>query len=544
MKEIATYGWDVVYATNYKIINKYIDKNKHYPQKFSASKKIITSLFKISGEWTNWSLKKGGTGKNILIECIVSSGGLYDEKDTLIGSLEGSSITIQITLQKKIDTSKTIEDPSSLNNGVPWILQVNDKSIDMSNAVIIVESHYTNIVEGMKEVLDLLFLSYFNENIKEFDYIFSIVMLDLDSINEDLQWIKPTAFSYAVAHTKSDESSDIFSCLNLIDSNKNIGDRQQSIDNRISHFFTNNVDALVIFSKEIYTKYFLLPAAVNFISGSKEDDFEISEYGLSVYNKKELIWGEFVIGSKTENEVIKPLIPANGLNINLQQDRIHININGATFRPKKGHVTSTININQSLTFEMVRNDKNELIFIPDLKNINDININITNKVDKGIIITDIILGVITIMASLVYGVAAWRDISLIAKIGQETETGYELISLSRTFAGVEEAELAEMMWDTVDIGTNPVYRPTSIPIKNSLSVAQSISSTFVEGEVSSANLVRAAFSELYDDLESLNSFASNYTGTSALSGLKASEVQTAQFADSLVIGISLDDTLK
>ncbi|WP_119711193.1 TULIP family P47-like protein [Arsenophonus endosymbiont of Aleurodicus floccissimus] len=63
MSEITTYGWDVVYAMQYNMINKSIQANHSYPKQFLAKIKIVGNLYIISGSWANWALKNGGSGK-------------------------------------------------------------------------------------------------------------------------------------------------------------------------------------------------------------------------------------------------------------------------------------------------------------------------------------------------------------------------------------------------------------------------------------------------------------------------------------------------
>ncbi|MDE9553221.1 TULIP family P47-like protein [Xenorhabdus bovienii] len=541
MSALTTYGWDVIYVTNYNIINKTIQEKHSYPYKFSEEIKFADNSYSIIGHWLSWSLKEGGSGKNIWLDCLVSSGNLFNENKEIICSLEDTRLTIQIDLAKFQNDSQKIVDPTSVNSGSAWILRVNDQNTKTSKPVIILDSEYKNILEEDQIIINQLFEIYFDKNIKDFEHIFSIIMLDLEAKNKDLQWIKPTAFSYAVGNAKNEKSHDLFGFLNLVDGKKTIGDLQQSLDIRANQYITDEVNALIIISKEMYTKYFLIPAAMNLIKGSNYDDFEISQQGLSIYNKKPLVWGDFIIGSEENHEIVSPLIPARGFFINLQEENININIQGATFRPKKGYVTSTININQSMNFETIRKGKNEFIFIPDLNNIQKTNINITNKVDKGVLIAEIIGGVIVMMSSVLVGVAAWRDVTILQGVSAATQTETELITFSSNLSEIDTRAYYQLVWDTADLMDNYQPVPVSLPLFNSLSVGQSIVSNFSLENVEVADLVKASLDKQYDTLSTFEKFTYNFTGTSTWPGTKVSEICSATLADCLVIGVKLDD---
>ncbi|WP_182853065.1 TULIP family P47-like protein [Arsenophonus endosymbiont of Aleurodicus floccissimus] len=285
-------------------------------------------------------------------------------------------------------------------------------------------SKYRNISAEDSAIINQLFDNYFNNNIQQFDQIFTIVMLELEAKDRGLQWIKPAAFSYAVGHVPDEKLPDLFGCLNQIDGKTSIDHLQQSSDVIASHYFSSEVNGLIIVSKEIYTKHFLLSAALNLLKGSKAEDFAISEQGLSIHNKVPLSWGNFVIGSEANPETFAPLIPANGLQINLQGENINLNVSGATFRPKSGGVTTAININQSMGFETGRKNAHEIIFIPDLNNIKQTSINISNKVDKGTIIGEIIGGILILIASIIAGISTWRDLRIIRYVVAASENGY------------------------------------------------------------------------------------------------------------------------
>ncbi|HGJ5859706.1 MAG TPA: TULIP family P47-like protein [Arsenophonus nasoniae] len=539
MREIATYGWDVIYAMQYDMINQSIQADHRYPKQFSAEKKIVGSLYSISGSWASWTLKNGGSGKNIWLECFVSAGSLFNENNEVIYDLTATRLTIQVNLAKFHDQTKSIKDSSSVNEGKAWLLRVNSQATENSKAVVILASEYRNIPAEDSAIIDQLFDNYFNNNIQQFDQIFTIVMLELEAKDKDLQWIKPSAFSYAVQSVPVGKSDDLFGCLNRIDGKTAIEHLQQSLDARIGNYFSNHVNGLIIVSKEIYTKHFLLPAALNLLKGSKAEDFAISEQGLSIHNKVPLTWGNFVIGSEESPETVAPLIPANGLQINLQGENINLNVSGATFRPKSGGVTTTININQSMGFTTVRKNANEVIFIPDLNNIKQANINISNKVDKGSIIGQIIGGVLILMASIVAGVATWRDYSIVTAISGGTRISGETIAYTYKISGAVPKEFYRIAFVTADSMDNHKIIPVSLPWFNFLAVGQSVVANFTRAAVSATDLVKASLNKEYVAISTFEQFVHNFTNTHSLSNSKIAKIESAQFADSLVIGVKL-----
>ncbi|HGJ5859702.1 MAG TPA: TULIP family P47-like protein [Arsenophonus nasoniae] len=540
MHEIATYGWDVIYAMQYDMINQSIQANHRYPKQFSAEKKIVGSLYRISGSWASWALKNGGSGKNIWLECFVSEGSFFNNNNEVIHDLAATRLTIQVNLAKFHDQTKRIKDTTSVNEGKAWVLKVNSQATENSKAVVILASEYRNIPAEDSAVIDQLFDNYFNDNIQQFDQIFTIVMLELEAKDKDLQWIKPSAFSYAVQPMIKGKSDDLFGCLNRIDGKTAIEHLQQSLDARIGNYFSNDVNGLIIVSKEIYTKHFLLPAALNLLKGSKAEDFAISAQGLSIHNKVPLTWGDFVVGSEQNPETVAPLIPAYGLQINLQGENINLNVSGATFRPKSGGITTTININQSMGFATVRKNPNEIIFIPDLNNIKQTSINISNKVDKGTIIGEIIAGVLILITSIVAGVAAWRDLRTIRDVAAAIELGEEMVIFNRELSEINLLS-EESIWSTATVMDNGEMLPVSLPMYNFLAVGQSVVANFSLEAVTATDLVKAAFSKEYAGISTFEQFVHNFTSTNSLPKSKIAKIDSAKFADSLVIGVKLTD---
>lgn len=74
--------------------------------------------------------------------------------------------------------------------------------------------------------------------------------------------------------------------------------------------------ALVV-SKAMFVKHILLKAAVSIINDASENDFTISETGLSLTNNREMLWQDF---EADDGKYISPVLPKESLILTLLPD--------------------------------------------------------------------------------------------------------------------------------------------------------------------------------------------------------------------------------
>ena len=183
-------------------------------------------------------------------------------------------------------------------------LQVLAKEVSKTQPAVIIITIANNPSSGIPAaVLPQLLSLWFNENIGEFNHVFS--SLDLApqiSASDKYSWDKPTATSYAVVDQGSLESS-IFGVLTM--NQENIpGDNHEVSPYAIpTGTDANGADAGFLISGPDFVKYMMLGGAQLIFDGSQPTDFQITNDHLTVSNTKELVWGKFMMDNKKQGSV-------------------------------------------------------------------------------------------------------------------------------------------------------------------------------------------------------------------------------------------------
>ncbi|WP_323117741.1 TULIP family P47-like protein [Burkholderia alba] len=375
-----TYGWDSVFAIYFDGANAAIKAS--WSTIDNNAKHIVQSAddddsYKIDATFGPWQLTPGGDGKNVRMQCPITSGTYFTKEknyplagvdvfievgmewipnpdqfafvmsgntliDTIRASLDGNQIPSQLKDEfsnkgKKLSDKSTAQLIKKNKNGkgVEWIISddhinfylfyqedkekskdefinvyqyekswevnlkiIQDEIIDGEPAILIFNITH-NPTEGIAAtVLPELFSIWFNKNVGEFNHVFSSLNLDpIISKSPQFSWLSPIEASYAVIDNGPTDSS-IFSVLSMTTQNISAASHQVS-----PNAIPSGADAGFLISSRLFVKNMLLVGARALFKGSKDDDFLITNDGLTVINDKDLLLGKFEMDEKKQGTI-------------------------------------------------------------------------------------------------------------------------------------------------------------------------------------------------------------------------------------------------
>ena len=152
------------------------------------------------------------------MECLVKSGTVIHGEQGY--SLDNSRLIIQVNLK-----DVAAEDPvnsSIAPGGYPRTLVVDPEAHSSNDpAVAVLSGQYPADVTGLlRSALNQVFANYFNSHIQDFNHTFAVMDLSTVANKDSFQWIRPTAFQYAVA-SPEDATLDnsAFGLIAMVDGN-------------------------------------------------------------------------------------------------------------------------------------------------------------------------------------------------------------------------------------------------------------------------------------------------------------------------------------
>lgn len=152
-------------------------------------------------------------------------------------------------------------------------------------------------------VLNALLSEWFNSNIIYFNFIFSVIDLTPQfHKSPGYTWIDPTSTSYAVTDLQS-MSSSMMGVLTMVQNNIPGDNHQVSINAIPTGEDANGADVGILISGQNFIKNMLLVGAKNLFYEASDDDFTLSNDGLSIRNVKKLTYGFFKKGDDPDGVV-------------------------------------------------------------------------------------------------------------------------------------------------------------------------------------------------------------------------------------------------
>lgn len=544
MTDISTNNWDVVSITDLETLNKIINSTQDgmpRPDKFDGQDKdsddgITVSM---SGSWGDWAVTSDAGGAKVNIRCDITEGIFVFNgisRDINAGG-QPSYVDIELSLAGQPASADDYVRPGDIITDSTRCYQLMaDPASPVFVADIVCTNADINDHSIRKGFLKTLMSEWFNGHVSEIKQIFSVVLLGLEAGNTDFQWLYPSAYSYA-ASSSIDKNSVGFGVLTLVDGKTDTGSLSQDIDiAALDLVKPYGANLALIISKTMFVKHMLMKAAVSIVKDSTEADFVISETGLSLSNKKEMVWQDFDDGN---GSTISPVLPANSFILDLQSDFIHLSIIGAHYRPN-GMCTVTMGVEQNFRYKVEKNASGEPVFVPDEKGLGTAAVNCTVKPDNWVNVMSIVLGVIAGLAAVIaggVGVAAWVASRAAATVA--TDVASEIVTFSIVDIDAVGEETATTIEEISEAAGAVVAGETAPPtLMNAVKVFGAIAA--ITGVPAAAlAITEAVWQGKYDDMPSFHDFARSVTGTSVWPGIAHTELKSATLADSFVIGLEM-----
>lgn len=543
---VSTFGWDTAYVASFPVVNKAIMKQKSFPTTFHY---VDATGITIDGTWASWQLSPGGAGQDVQLVCVAASG--TASGDGQHGDLAGASVVIQVNL-KTVAASDRINDPTAkkgTGNSHALLVDTSGKGVDP--AVSLLSSNYPKVSSVLlKDVLDSVVKNYFNANIAQFNHVFAVMNLNEEADKDGFQWLKPTAFQYAVA-SPEDGSLDnsAFGLVTMVQGHPVQPFMQQAVDVRALTQLPKGANAAFVISETMVAQNMLLRGAISTIQGSTAADFGFSSDGVSVTNVNELVWGHF----QTKHGIIVPKIAKNNFTLRADDTYIYLEITDAEYVPSAG-VTVHMNLTQKFTYSTVKADNGNYVFIPDIKGLGNPTVTSTVSLSKGLQILEIVAGVVAAVAGILcaasaIGSAVAAAASVTADAAEETATiimdAEEIASALEENAG-ELADEIDSGADSADEGVADPANPTLLQRCGILTSTQFRLAVGMIGAVAGTTaggigLAKAVTAMEYDKLPAFDDFAANCIGASVWPGLSDYKLLGASFRTSLVLALAMDE---
>lgn len=478
------------------------------------------------------------------LECLVGTGkasGYGPDSD-----LAGTSVVIQVNL-KAVAADDPVNDPTAKDQGTSHALKVDTSGKGMDPAVSIISTTFPaddKINPLMKDVLPTIIKNYFNDNIGEFNHVFSVMNINEIADKDGFQWLKPAAFQYAVASPENATvDNSAFGVIAMVQGDSIGSDMQQAVDVRALASLPSGANSAFVISEHMVAKNMLLRSAVAVIQGSTAADFAFSTDGKSVYNVNDVVWGNF---QTAKNGVISPKITANNFTMRADDTYIYVEIANAEYETSPG-VTVHMNLTQQFTYSAVKAENGNYYFLPDTKGLGNPNMSANVSLSEGLQISNIVIGAVAAVAGVLAAgaavVGALTDAISVTTDAVENTGVLDLPELQLTEQDLEEVEDMESEASiSVDegIGNSTQAQTGGMLALNKFKLVTGVLSA-VAGATAAAIPVAKAVTQLdYDNLPAFDDFAANALGATGWPGLSDYRLVGASFRTSLVMALAMD----
>ncbi|SFG63181.1 P-47 protein [Desulfotomaculum arcticum] len=157
--------------------------------------------------------------------------------------------------------------------------------------IVTIENNKTSGIAAA--VLPELMSEWFNANIGDFNYVFSVLDLSPQlSKSDKYHWIKPTSTSYAVTDNGTLDNS-VFGVLTMTQ-NRTAASNHQVSNNAIPMGTgSNSANAGFLINGTVFLQNMMLSGARAIFCDAEENDFTVTNDGLTIQNNAKLTWGRF-----------------------------------------------------------------------------------------------------------------------------------------------------------------------------------------------------------------------------------------------------------
>lgn len=400
-RSITTNGWDMVSICRVSALNAKIRADKSYPASIDEEDYAPISL---KGDFDAWQVVTGGDGRNVKLNIPMANGYFHGANmgSGEIFDVTGVSVDVLVKLQYFPLVSKDKQmDPGDYNLSVKTD---SDSKSDPIVAVINVDDPSGKIDPINLSILKGQFDMWLNkpENLAQFNTIFATVMINqMGEIPDEFKWLIPSYTSYAYTDL-GDEESSIFGVLCMT----NNADPSKLPNQLPAISLEAENNALFVLSREALVREQILPNLPLVFEGSTSEDFSVDDTGL-IITAKNIKLDSVRYGLIDYYPELKDFEIAFDENFIMSTSKIDTEIS-------PGIVCHTTIVTKQ-TLYMDYNDNGEKIMA--YKELEEAQVTNDVEVAPGIIITEIILGiigaVIALIAAAIGGLVAFIVVGII-----------------------------------------------------------------------------------------------------------------------------------
>ena len=275
-KAVYTFGWDTSFGIPVPDANKAIVDKKSSPKKFSYGE----SSFSLTSDFGNWQICEGGSGKNIRFTIPLSNIVLTYTSNNNVVKCDSGTAVMEVNMHY-VPHNETAAGDGVKSNPKALIVKSTSDSESEPAAILVSLELSKDLGTVSEAIIQEGLKNWLNENLEEFNHIFSVV--DLDRMIDQGQWgfVTPNYTSYAFLDGKTLDDS-ILGVLTMT------GDRNgDDLANQVSNdIIPEKSKAGFLVSQKRTLSDLVRPAIEQAYPGLNKDNFLLNDAGTKLYLKE------------------------------------------------------------------------------------------------------------------------------------------------------------------------------------------------------------------------------------------------------------------
>jgi hypothetical protein len=272
---VYTFGWDTSFGIPVPDANKTIVDKKSSPTTFNYKE----DTFSLSGDFGNWQICKGGSGKNIRFSIPLSNLILTYASNGNVVTCDSGTAIMEVNMHYVPHQEAASSDVAS--NPLALVVKSTSASAQQPAAILVHLTLSKDVGTVSEAIIEEGLKEWLNENLDTFNHIFSVV--DLNRMVDQGQWgfVTPNYTSYAYLDGENLEDS-VLGVLTMT------GDRTgDDLANQISNeIIPDKCEAGFVISQKRTLSDLIRPAIEQAYPGLNANNFLLNEAGTKLYLKE------------------------------------------------------------------------------------------------------------------------------------------------------------------------------------------------------------------------------------------------------------------
>ena len=407
---VDTNGWHTVSAITYGDVNKAIAASGKGPASFTQA--AADGSATVNATFGPWSLSTGGSGPILMMALPITGG------EVAIGTAQYPITACTATV--RVQATYIPQSGTTIQNLVPDSLQpASVESCQPAQSNFLADA-------SLKEFLG----EWLNANLAQFNAVFASVDLDADYTRDGVEWLTPSFKGYAVAEPTQQPtmSNSVFAVLCLIDSTPEPAGLVWQVS---PYIIPPQADAAFVISPEKFLSHMMLaavPAMFKDISTAPPlDNFVIDNSGTRIRN----INAVTLLPVHLDNgNVVSPTIDASNFTLQLDAGELDLAIADMQFEYSPG---ITVHLNYTGRSVISLDTTNHVLQMAAATQTGSGSV----EVSKGLKITEMVLGIASIVLAVVGGLGG-----VVGKTADAAVTSATTAALGAAQAAGEDAATA------------------------------------------------------------------------------------------------------